>query len=202
MPWFRLSGISATACGSELSQLWIHRKFCSGLFQRFEIHLYCMMRWQRGAWPFSPLDHRRLGMQLQVQHDCDVSLPDSSWLLWSSCMSKGHCCTSCIINMMEQTRNQVGRRGGEDPLENFSPPLEKFVGYIFKLLDIVQKIWAPLRKLFAPTGVPSWLRACDGDTCMFQSDLWFLLCTGCFHTVIFSTHRLLYFLFYNIAAKS
>jgi len=29
-----------------------------------------------------------------------------------------------------------------------------------KLLDIVQKIWAPLRKLFAPPGVPSWLRAC------------------------------------------
>jgi len=26
-------------------------------------------------------------------------------------------------------------------------------------MDIVQKIWAPLRKLFAPPGVPSWLRA-------------------------------------------
>jgi len=25
-------------------------------------------------------------------------------------------------------------------------------------LDIVQIIWAPLRKLFAPAGVPSWLR--------------------------------------------
>jgi len=45
------------------------------------------------------------------------------------------------------------------PLENFSPPQEKFVGYILKLLDIVQKIWAPLRKLFAPPGVPGWLRA-------------------------------------------
>ena len=30
----------------------------------------------------------------------------------------------------------------------------------FKLLDIVQEIWAHLRKLFAPPGVPSWLRAC------------------------------------------
>jgi len=30
-----------------------------------------------------------------------------------------------------------------------------------KLQDIVQEIWAPLRKLFAPPapGVPSWLRA-------------------------------------------
>jgi len=26
-------------------------------------------------------------------------------------------------------------------------------------LDRVQKIWTPLRKLFAPPGVPSWLRA-------------------------------------------
>jgi len=26
-------------------------------------------------------------------------------------------------------------------------------------LDTVQKIWAPLRKLLAPPGVPSWLRA-------------------------------------------
>jgi len=26
-------------------------------------------------------------------------------------------------------------------------------------LDIVQKIWAPLKKLFAPPGVPTWLLA-------------------------------------------
>ena len=32
------------------------------------------------------------------------------------------------------------------PLENFSPPLEKCIGHRLKLLDIVQKIWAPLRK--------------------------------------------------------
>jgi len=28
-----------------------------------------------------------------------------------------------------------------------------------KLLDIAKKIWAPIRKLFAPPDVPSWLRA-------------------------------------------
>jgi len=52
-----------------------------------------------------------------------------------------------------------GGAGGEAPLENFSPLLEKCVGRSLKLLDIVQKIWAPLRKLFARPGVPSWLRA-------------------------------------------
>jgi len=49
--------------------------------------------------------------------------------------------------------------GGEAPLENFSSPLEKRVGQNLKLLDIVQKNLAPLRKLFAPLGVPSWLGA-------------------------------------------
>jgi len=29
-------------------------------------------------------------------------------------------------------------------------PLEKCTGHNLKLLDIVQKIWAPLRKLFQP----------------------------------------------------
>jgi len=59
-------------------------------------------------------------------------------------------------------RNQ----GGEAPLENFSPPLEKCVGHNLKILDIVQKIWAPLGKLFAPPGVPSWLRAWAPITCI------------------------------------
>jgi len=36
-----------------------------------------------------------------------------------------------------QARNQKGRKGGEAPLEKFSPPLEKWVGNILKLLDIV-----------------------------------------------------------------
>jgi len=56
----------------------------------------------------------------------------------------------------KQARNQ----GGEALLENFLRPLEKCVGHSLKLLEIVQKFWAPLRKLFAPPVVPSWLRAC------------------------------------------
>jgi len=57
-----------------------------------------------------------------------------------------------------QVRNHRGA-GGEAPLENFSPSLEKCVRHILNLLDIVSKIWAPLRKIFAPPSVPSWLRA-------------------------------------------
>ena len=53
-----------------------------------------------------------------------------------------------------------GGAGGEKAtLENFSQTLEKCVGNSTKLLDKVQKIWASLRKLFAPPGVPSRLRA-------------------------------------------
>jgi len=28
---------------------------------------------------------------------------------------------------------------------------------------VVQKLWAPLRKPFAPPGVPSWLRVCFSE---------------------------------------
>ena len=56
-----------------------------------------------------------------------------------------------------QARNQGGA-GGRSPPRKFSPHLEKCVGHSLKILDIVQKIWAPLGKLFAPPGVPSWLR--------------------------------------------
>jgi len=45
-----------------------------------------------------------------------------------------------------------GWQKGEAPLNIFSPFLEKCVGHSLK-------IWAPPRKLFAPSGVPSWLRA-------------------------------------------
>jgi len=58
-----------------------------------------------------------------------------------------------------QARNQ-GSQGGFAPLENFPPPLKKCLGQSSNLLDTVQKIWAPLKKLFAPLGAPSWLRAC------------------------------------------
>jgi len=51
-----------------------------------------------------------------------------------------------------QARNQGEAGWVKPPLENFSPPLEKCVEHSFKILDIVQKIWASL-------GVPSWLRA-------------------------------------------
>jgi len=71
-----------------------------------------------------------------------------------------------------QARNQWGAQGGEVPLEKFSPLLEKCVGHSLKLLDAVQKIWAPLRKLFVasdipsklvtglPTTLPTWSRGC------------------------------------------
>jgi len=39
-------------------------------------------------------------------------------------------------------------------------PLEKCIGHRLKLLDIVQKIWAPLRTVLAPLNDPSWLPAC------------------------------------------
>ena len=51
-------------------------------------------------------------------------------------------------------------RGPKPPLEKFSPLLEECVAHGLKILDIVQKIWTPLGKLFAPPGVLRWLRAC------------------------------------------
>ena len=54
-------------------------------------------------------------------------------------------------------RNQ-GEGGRSIPCKPFRPP-GKAVGHRWKLLDIVWKFWAPLRKLFASPGVPSWLRA-------------------------------------------
>jgi len=59
-----------------------------------------------------------------------------------------------------RTTYQASNQGGETSLENFSPPLEKCGGHNLKILDIVQKIWAPLGKLFAPPGVLSSLQAC------------------------------------------
>ena len=77
-----------------------------------------------------------------------------------------------------QARNQGGTG-------KFPPPLEKCIGYRLKLLDIVQKIWTPLRKLFALPGDPSWLRAWflpqmkipnwKDSLCQGWRDLWMLL---------------------------
>jgi len=45
----------------------------------------------------------------------------------------------------------VTREGaGESPLQIFSPTLDNRVGLGLKLLDIVLKIWVPLRELFTP----------------------------------------------------
>jgi len=65
------------------------------------------------------------------------------------------------MNVMQydQARNQRDAGGAKTPLENFSPTLEKCVGHSLKLLDAVQKFGPPLRKLFAPPGVSSWLQA-------------------------------------------
>ena len=58
-------------------------------------------------------------------------------------------------------------------LEKIFAPLEKCVGQSLKLLDMAQKIWAALRKFFAPRGVPSWLRTwakpTDGLTVLTNS---------------------------------
>ena len=51
---------------------------------------------------------------------------------------------------------------GQSPPKKISPPLEKRIGHRLKLLDIVQKMLDPLRKLFAPPSDPSWLRPGQG----------------------------------------
>jgi len=57
-----------------------------------------------------------------------------------------------------QARNQGSRSGGSPPRKVFTL-LEKCVRHSLKMLDMVQKLSAPLGKLFAPPGVPIWLRA-------------------------------------------
>jgi len=47
--------------------------------------------------------------------------------------------------------------GAKSTLENFSLTLEKCIGHPLSLLDIAQKIWAPLTKFFAPPGVPNFV---------------------------------------------
>jgi len=69
-----------------------------------------------------------------------------------------------LLIVWHQARKQGGRRGRNSP-RKFSPPLEKCAGHRLRLLDIVQKIWAPPRKLFAPPGVPRWLQACLTHRC-------------------------------------
>jgi len=73
-----------------------------------------------------------------------------------------------------QARNQGGAGGAKPPLENFSPSLEKCVGHRLKLLDIVQNIWAPLNKLFAPPGVPRRPTVSSKRTSVSLYDSWLL----------------------------
>jgi len=69
-------------------------------------------------------------------------------------------CPPLVCTMCKEARTVTRGAGAETPpLENFSSPLEKRVGQNLKLLDIVQRFLAPLRKLIAPLGVPSLLLA-------------------------------------------
>ena len=90
-------------------------------------------------------------------------LPDS-YLMMSECSYSwcagsvfgiSLCCLCLSPNTCSVATNQARNQGGageaKSPLQTFSPPLEKCVGYSLKILYIVQKIWAPLRKL-----CPSW----------------------------------------------
>jgi len=42
-----------------------------------------------------------------------------------------------LKNNQQKARNQGEAQGGEDPCKTFRPPLEKAVGYSYKLLDTV-----------------------------------------------------------------
>jgi len=56
-----------------------------------------------------------------------------------------------------QARNQGGA-WRQRPLRNIFAPLGKMYWTSFKIIGHISKNLAPLRKLFAPPGVPSWLR--------------------------------------------
>jgi len=69
----------------------------------------------------------------------------------------------CFVKKLRAGTRPVTKvaQGASPPAKLFAP-LEKFVGHSLKLLDTVLKYWAPLRKLFVPPGVPSWLWAWQG----------------------------------------
>ena len=77
--------------------------------------------------------------------------------------------TKCALSKNARLSVFKGPVTRGDELENFSLPLEKCVGYSLKILDIVQKICDPLKNLFAPPGVPSWLRAWFLNGFLFRS---------------------------------
>jgi len=59
----------------------------------------------------------------------------------------------------KQARNQGGPEDSKPPLENFSPPWKNVFGMIQNYWTQLKDL-GPLRKLFAPPGVPRWVRAC------------------------------------------
>jgi len=63
----------------------------------------------------------------------------------------------CLIKFLREGKSKSVTRRGEN-LEIFRPP-GKMWWTSFKTIGHVQKMWAPCRKLLAPPGVPSWLRA-------------------------------------------
>jgi len=92
-------------------------------------------------------------------------------LIYVSCESPEH------ITIRHVSRATEGPR---HPWKIFCP-LEKCIGHILNLLDIVQTIFSPLRKLFATSGVPSWLRAWLLTACIL---CWF----PCFCMIQFIRH--------------
>jgi len=68
-------------------------------------------------------------------------------------MTKVRVTVICFLHVAFATRVLEGRPVPRLPLEKFSSPWKN-------VLDIIQKMCAPLGKLFAPSGVQSLLRAC------------------------------------------
>jgi len=66
-----------------------------------------------------------------------------------------HKCLETLSDVIRPVTRR-GAGGGRSPPANFFDPLEKCDGNSLKLSDIAQKIWIPLRKLFAPPGVQRW----------------------------------------------
>jgi len=69
-------------------------------------------------------------------------------------------------------------------LKFISPP-GKYVGHSLKVLDLVQKIWDPFRKLFAHTGVPSCLRAWFQDIFLTTRQCLMPVCRSWFSKTLF-----------------
>jgi len=56
--------------------------------------------------------------------------------------------------MLPLCSRQARDHGGANPPAKVFSHLEKCVGRSLKLLNIIEKVWAPIRKLFAPPWCP------------------------------------------------